>query len=117
MESTRITVTLEEDQYLACQEIAEDANASLSDVVRHAVAAHLSRTVWSGKGGVGETAIALLKKGLTNEEVLEAIQKKFPEARTSPASIRWYRNEARKTDATVPTQTRVKLVREAKKAS
>ena len=66
MEATRITVTLEEDQYIACQELAEDSNASLSDVVRDAVSAYLHQTVWSG---IGDAAIAMLKKGMTNEEV------------------------------------------------
>lgn len=45
---------------------------------------------------------ALFKEGATNEQALEAVQKKFPQAKTSANSIRWYRNKLREKSAKVP---------------
>lgn len=45
--------------------------------------------------GIGAFCMDLIAKGKTNEEVLEAVKKKFPDAKTSTASIAWYRNKAK----------------------
>jgi hypothetical protein len=47
------------------------------------------------KPGVGDVAVAAIKAGKTNEEALAAVQKAFPERKTSLASINWYRNKLR----------------------
>lgn len=112
MAQTRITVTLEEDQYLAISEMAEEEGRGLSDLVRDAVVAYLDEHRWTGTDNIGETAEKALKRGLTNEEVLEHVRAKFPDARTSDASIRWYRMKVRKKDSSVPTQARAKQMRE-----
>lgn len=45
--------------------------------------------------GVGEVAKQLILEGKTNEEVLAAVKAQFPDAKTSAASINWYRNKMR----------------------
>jgi hypothetical protein len=42
--------------------------------------------------GIGAFACDLILKGKTNEEVLEAVKKQFPDASTSASSVAWYRN-------------------------
>ena len=49
--------------------------------------------------------------GADNEEALTAVKKEFPEAKTSLASINWYRNKARSDG-----NSKVKTARELKKA-
>ncbi len=64
------------------------------------------------KRGVGTAAIEAIKSGMTNEEALTAVQKEFPEAKTSLASINWYRNKLRSDG-----DKSVKTARELKKAA
>lgn len=45
------------------------------------------------KQGIGAFCIELIQKGKDNAAILEAVQKKFPDASTSAASIAWYRNK------------------------
>ncbi len=63
------------------------------------------------KRGVGDAAMDAIKAGSDNEQALAAVMEEFPEAKTSLASINWYRNNLRKTDKTIPT------ARELKKAA
>ena len=63
------------------------------------------------KRGVGTVAIEAIRAGKTNEEALEAVKAEFPEAKTSLASINWYRNKLRSDGEKVPT------ARELKKAA
>ena len=53
--------------------------------------------------GVGATVIEALKKDKTNQQVLDLIRKKFPDSKTSLASINWYRTKARAEGMEVPT--------------
>lgn len=47
-----------------------------------------------GRGlGIGAFCMGLIKKGKSNEEVLEAVRKEFPDAATSASSVAWYRNK------------------------
>lgn len=64
------------------------------------------------KVGVGTTATDAIKAGKTNEEALAAVKAKHPEAKTSLASINWYRNKLRADGV-----KGVKTARELKKAS
>lgn len=43
--------------------------------------------------GIGAFCMELLRQGKSNAEVLEAVAKRFPEAKTSAASVSWYRNK------------------------
>jgi hypothetical protein len=43
--------------------------------------------------GIGAFCQELILKGKSNEEVLEAVKKKFPTASTSASSVAWYRNK------------------------
>lgn len=43
--------------------------------------------------GIGAFCMDLLGKGKSNEEVLSAVKAKFPDAKTSAASVAWYRNK------------------------
>lgn len=45
--------------------------------------------------GIGDIAKQLIRDGLGNKEVLEQVKVQFPEAKTSMASINWYRNHLR----------------------
>jgi hypothetical protein len=45
--------------------------------------------------GVGDKAKELIRAGLGNKEVLEGVQAAFPAAKTTMASINWYRNHLR----------------------
>jgi len=55
------------------------------------------------KRGVGTVAMEAIAAGKTNEEALEAVKAEFPEAKTSLASINWYRNKMRADDKSIPT--------------
>lgn len=58
--------------------------------------------------GVGDVAKDLIRGGKTNEEVLAAIKEQFPDAKTSMASINWYRNKLRGDGEKVPTARELK---------
>lgn len=45
--------------------------------------------------GVGDAAIEAIRAGKTNEQALNAVREEFPDAKTSLASINWYRNKLR----------------------
>ncbi|KFH18462.1 hypothetical protein ELZ19_06930 [Brucella abortus] len=60
------------------------------------------------KRGVGAVAIEAIRAGKTNEEALEAVKAEFPDAKTSLASINWYRNKLRSDGEKVPTARELK---------
>lgn len=43
--------------------------------------------------GIGAFCMELIVKGKSNEDVLEQVRKKFPDASTSASSVAWYRNK------------------------
>lgn len=45
------------------------------------------------KQGIGTFCMDLIQKGKTNDQVLESVRAKFPDASTSASSIAWYRNK------------------------
>ena len=63
------------------------------------------------KRNIGAVAMEAIRAGKTNEEALEAVKAEFPDAKTSLASINWYRNKMRSDGEKVPT------ARELKKAA
>lgn len=63
------------------------------------------------KRGVGTVACEAIRAGQTNEDTLKTVQAEFPTAKTSLASINWYRNKLRSDGEKVPT------ARELKKAA
>lgn len=75
--------------------------------------------------GVGDVAKTLIREGKTNEQVLAAIKEQFPDAKTSMASINWYRNKLRSDGEDVPTarslkadsKAEAKAAKEAEKAA
>lgn len=67
------------------------------------------------KVGVGTVALEAIRAGKTNEEALAAVRAEYPEAKTSLASINWYRNKARSDGEKVPTARELK--KKAKAAS
>lgn len=68
------------------------------------------------KRGVGTVAMESIAAGLDNAETLEAVKAGFPKAKTSLASINWYRNKARADGVKGPDGNIVKTARELKKA-
>lgn len=63
------------------------------------------------KRNVGAVAQESIRAGKTNEEALAAVRAEFPGAKTSLASINWYRADLRSKGEKVPS------ARELKKAS
>ena len=55
------------------------------------------------KVGVGTVAKDAIRDGKTNDEVLEIVKKKFPDAKTTLASVAWYRNDLRTKGEKIPT--------------
>jgi len=55
------------------------------------------------KRGVGNAAIDAIRAGKTNEDALKAVQAEFPDAKTTLASINWYRNKLRSDGEDIPT--------------
>lgn len=51
---------------------------------------------------IGAVAVELMLKGKTDAQVLSALKKRFPKAKTSENSISWYRSTARKNKVAVP---------------
>lgn len=106
----RITISLREDQYLGLEEVAEDLGINLSDAAREAINAYLLQEHFGRT--IGTLAMAEIRRGLTNDEVLAKVQDKFPHAKTSRESIAWYRSKLRREDAGVPTDREAKAKRE-----
>jgi len=70
------------------------------------------------KRGVGTAAVEAIKDGKTNEETLAMVKVEFPEAKTTLASINWYRNKLRTDgDKTVPTARDLKSAAKAAAAA
>lgn len=55
------------------------------------------------KRGVGTVAVEAIRAGKTNDEALAAVKSEFPEAKTTLASVNWYRNKLRSEDKSIPT--------------
>lgn len=67
--------------------------------------------------GVGAYAKELIQAGKTNQEVLDAVKEKFPEAKTSMSSVNWYRNKMRSDgDSSVKTSREIKAANKPEKA-
>lgn len=62
---------------------------------------------------VGVAAQEAIRSGLSNEEALQAVLKEFPGAKTSAASINWYRNKMRADDKSIPTARALKKAAKA----
>lgn len=66
---------------------------------------------------IGRVAEAALRDGASNEEVLAAVKKAFPDSDTAMASINWYRNKLRSDGEDIKTSRQIrKDRREAAKA-
>lgn len=106
----RISVALQDDQYIGLEELAEDMGVTIADAAREAINSYLLTEHWGQT--VGELARAEIIKGLTNEEVLEKVLATFPHAQTSRESVAWYRSKLRKDDPSVPTDREARVRRE-----
>jgi hypothetical protein len=58
------------------------------------------------KETISSVACTAVMAGKTNDEVIAAVKAKFPDAKTSLASINWYRNNLRKQGKDVPKPAR-----------
>lgn len=45
------------------------------------------------KGGIGGLVVRMLKEGKETPAIIAAVKKEYPKARTSPASVAWYRSK------------------------
>lgn len=67
---------------------------------------------------IGDAAIAAIRGGKSNDEALKAVQAAFPDAKTTLASINWYRNKLRTDGEKVPSARDLKAkVKAAKDAA
>ena len=80
----RLTVTIPEELVAGLEDMAETAGGSISEALREAVGTYLMEHYWKGVGGEAERRIVA---GDTNEEVLEAVQKRFPGAATTKGEV------------------------------
>jgi uncharacterized peroxidase-related enzyme len=60
------------------------------------------------KPGIGNFAMNLIRAGKTDTEVLSAVAGKFPGARTTPASVAYYRSHMRGRGEKIPTNRDLK---------
>lgn len=58
--------------------------------------------------GIGKRAKDLIREGKSNKDVLDTLQKEFPTAKTTMASVNWYRNNLRAKGEKVPSAREVK---------
>jgi hypothetical protein len=89
---TRITVSLPQDAYEALAMEAEKTGRRLSDLVRDAVTSSLFREPWRG---IGDVVMEVIRAGGTNADALAEAKRRFPGAKTSLASVAWYRSHMR----------------------
>lgn len=69
--------------------------------------------------GVCELGRTMIRDGKTNEQVLAAIQKKFPDSNLKIGGVGWLRNDLRKKGEKILTNIELKarMARPAKKAA
>jgi len=65
------------------------------------------------KRNIGNAAIDSITSGASNEDALKAVLAEFPDAKTSMASINWYRQKLRTTDKSIPTARDIKKAAKA----
>lgn len=106
----RISVALQEDQYIGLEEVAEDMGLTLADAAREAINTYLLTEHWGQT--VGKLAEAEIAKGLTNDEVLERVLARFPHAKTSRESVAWYRSRMRRDNPAIPTDREARVRRQ-----
>lgn len=66
------------------------------------------------KHNISSVARAAILAGMSNADALAAVQAEFPDAKTSTASIAWYRNDLRKKGHDVKSPARPKKEKPAK---
>lgn len=101
----RVSLILEDDLYRLIEQEAEDAGRPISGVIRDRLReaffeAHEEQPI----RGIGDLAERLLMQGLSNEAAREKVLEAFPDARTSLASIAWYRSNLRRKGKPVISQ-------------
>lgn len=107
----RVTVTLPQELVDALHDMAEDGRISVSEAVREALNYYLFDERWKS---IGEAAKREIKKGKTNQEVLNAVKEHFRGASTSLGSISWYRSKLRRTDQSIPTDRQAQETKRTK---
>ena len=105
MPSTRITVTLPPDAYDSLSTQAEESGRKLSDLVRDAVHQYLFKERWQN---IGEVVMEAIRTGRTNADALAAARARFPQAKTTIASVAWYRSHLRSEGEKIPTDAEVR---------
>jgi len=68
------------------------------------------------KRTVGAVVLEAMLDGATNEEALDIVKEAFPDAKTSPSSISWYRNKFRQDGHEIPTARALKKAQRAREA-
>lgn len=69
------------------------------------------------KKTIGDVAQAAIRDGANNEAALKAVKVEFPEAKTSLASINWYRNKLRNDGEPVKTARELNKISKAAAAN
>ncbi|WP_217272176.1 ribbon-helix-helix protein, CopG family [Sphingopyxis sp. BSNA05] len=107
----RISIAVQDDQYIGLEEVAEDMGVTIADAAREAINSYLLTEHWGHT--VGKLAELEIGNGLTNEEVLAKVLAKFPHAQTSRDSVAWYRSKMRKVNPNIPTDREARVRRES----
>lgn len=68
------------------------------------------------KHNISSVARDAIREGLSNADALERVLAEFPEAKTTVASIAWYRNDLRKKGENYPSPARPKKQKASAKA-
>ena len=85
----RLTLSLAEDQFLALDELACDANQKITRVARDALWTFLADGPW--RKDVTPAVELCLTAGYTNAEAVESLGAEFPLVYITEATVRWYR--------------------------
>lgn len=69
------------------------------------------------KETIGAACMTLIKAGLTNEAIVASIKTKFPNAKTTPSSVAWYRSKMKDAPKPKAVAPKTKAAQKAKKVS
>lgn len=109
----KLNVSFPDDLWATIEAEAEEKDRTVQDVIRDCVMQTLSEQRWQG---VGEFVTDAILRGHTNGEILDMVHERMPHAKTSPASVSWYRTKLRREGKDVMTDAEARLDRQARLA-
>lgn len=86
---------VQENQEMATKKPAAKKKAAAKKPAAKPKVEKAAKAPKAKKPGIGAFCLDLIAKGKTNDEILEAIAKSFPDAKTSRGCVAFYRNKAK----------------------